>query len=78
MKLSNVFQLLKLILKYLFIILLAINVLIYILVFIFQDDPGGEILDNISKRNKLSLMATSMLYEFLYSIIKGGKINSFF
>ena len=76
-KSSTIFQLLKKIIKYLFIILLAITVLIYILVFIFQEDPGGEIWDNISKRNELALMAVSMLYDILYSIIKGDKINSF-
>tara|TARA_Y100001958_G_C20902382_1_gene323982 strand:- start:165 stop:401 length:237 start_codon:yes stop_codon:yes gene_type:complete len=78
MKTSRIFQSLKIILKYLFMIFLILNIAIYILVFLFQGDPGGEIWDNISKRNELALLALSMLYVILYSLIKGEKINSFF
>lgn len=78
MKSSKIFESLKKILKYLFMIFLILNIAIYILVFLFQEDPGGEISDNISKRNELALLAVSMLYIILYSIIKGEKINSWF
>lgn len=77
-KSSTIFQSLKNILKYIFIILLAINLLIYIFVFIFQGDPGGEIVDNINERNKMALMAVFMLYVILYSRLKGEKVNSWF
>ena len=78
MKSSKIFESLKKILKYLFMIFLILNVAIYILVFLFQEDPGGDIWDNIIKRNELALLAVSMLYIILYSIIKGEKINSWF
>ena len=59
-------------------IFLILNIAIYILVFLFQGDPGGDIWDNIIKRNELALLALSMLYVILYSIIKGEKLNSWF
>lgn len=78
MKSSKIFESLKKIFKYLFMIFLISNIAIYILVFLFQEDPGGEIWNNIIKRNELALLAVSMLYIILYSIIKGEKLNSWF
>ena len=79
MKSSIIFQSLKKILKYLFIIFLIVNIAIYILVFLFQENPGGEIFDNISKRNGKALLMLFILYTVLYyKIIKGEKNNSWF
>ena len=70
-KLSTIIQLLKKILKYLFIILLAINIAIYIYVFLFQEKQ-----DNIYKRHKLALGAVMYFYIILYYIIIPGIIKN--
>ena len=57
---------------------LIINVAIYILVFLFQGNPDGDILDNMSERNKMALLFLMLFNGILFSIIKGEKVNSWF
>ena len=78
MKLTTIFQLIKKFLKYILILYLIINIAIYIYVFLFQENPDGEILDNVSERNKRSLLALILFNGILFSIIKGEEINSWF
>jgi len=78
MKLTTIFQLIKKILKYIFMLYLIINIAIYIFVFLFQENPDEDILDNLNKRNKLALFSLILFNGILLSIIKGEKINSWF
>ncbi len=59
-------------------IYLIINILIYILVFLFQENPDGGILDNVNKRNEMALLSLILFNSILLSIIKGEKVNSWF
>ena len=70
-KLSTIIQSLKKILKYLFIILLTINIAIYIHVFLFQEKQ-----DNIYKRHELALEAVMYFYLILYDIIIPGIVKN--
>lgn len=59
-------------------IYLIINILIYIFIFLFQGNPGGDILDNLKKRNEMALLLLLLFNSILLSIIKGEKVNSWF
>lgn len=59
-------------------IYLIINISIYILVFLFQENPDGDILDNMSERNKTAGLSLILFNGILFSIIKGEKVNSWF
>ena len=70
-KLSTITQSFKKILKYLFIILLAINIAIYISIFLFQEKT-----DNIYKRHELALGGVMAFYVILYDIIIPGIVET--
>lgn len=70
-KLATITQSLKKILKYLFIILLAINVVMYIFLFLTIKSQG-----NIYDRHKATLEDLRMLYSILYDIIIPGIIKN--
>ena len=70
-KLATITQSLKKILKYLFIILLAINVVMYIFLFLTIKSQG-----NIYDRHKATLEDLRMLYSILYHIIIPGIIET--
>ena len=70
-KLSNVIQSLKKILKYLFILLLSINVVMYIFFFLTIKSQG-----NIYERHKATLEELRILYSILYDIIIPGIVET--
>ena len=69
MKISEVVYFLMKLVKYLFLILLGLTIAIYLCAFFIQKSPQGNLIDNISERNKRALDAVLMSYALLIYVV---------
>jgi len=69
MKISEIVYFLMKLVKYLFLILLGLTIAIYLCAFFIQKSPQGNLIDNISERNKRALDAVLMSYALLIYVV---------